>query len=192
MSDITPIAIIGMGCRLPGGANSPEELWDMLYEGRSGHGPIPITRWNADAFYHPDPRAKESIPFRHGHFLHGDVAAFDARFFGIPPSEAKGMDPQQRLLLEVSYEAIENAGIPLESLQGSQTGVFMAEFARDYDRMMQKDISQVHKLHVLGCGDAILANRISYLMDFKGPSFTLDTGCVSHASAFHAWCSPDA
>jgi acyl transferase domain-containing protein len=186
MSDITPIAIIGMGCRLPGGANSPEELWDMLYEGRSGHVPIPITRWNADAFYHPDPRAKESIPFRHGHFLDGDVAAFDARFFGIPPSEAKGMDPQQRLLLEVSYEAIENAGIPLESLQGSDTGVFMAEFARDYDRMMQKDISQVHKLHVLGCGDAILANRISYFMDFKGPSFTLDTGCVSHAR-----CPPD-
>jgi acyl transferase domain-containing protein len=178
-TNTVPIAIIGMGCRLPGGANSPEQLWDMLYDGRSGHGPIPATRWNADAFYHADPGARESIPFRSGHFLRDDIAAFDARFFRVPPRDANGMDPQQRLLLEVTYEALENAGIPLADLKGSDTAVIMAEFARDYDRMIQKDIPNVHKLHVLGCGDAILSNRISYMMDLRGPSFTLDTGCVS-------------
>lgn len=179
MEKPTPIAIIGMSCRLPGGVNNPEQLWDMLYEGRSGHGPVPATRWNAEAFYHPDPNARESVPFKHGYFLQDDVSAFDARFFRIPPRDANGMDPQQRLLLEVTYEALENAGLRLEDVKGSDTAVYVAEFARDYDRMMSKDVPNVHKLHVLGAGDAILANRISYLLDLKGPSFVLDTGCVS-------------
>ena len=180
MSEPTvPVAIIGMGCRLPGGANSPGELWNMLYEGRSGHVPIPASRWNADAFYHEDPNARESIPFRAAHFLQDDISAFDARFFRVPPREANGMDPQHRLLLEVTYEALENAGIPLPGLRGSDTAVHIANFTRDYDKMSQKDLPSVDKLHVLGAGDALFANRISYLMDLKGPSMTLDTGCVS-------------
>ena len=178
MTTPVPIAIVGMSCRLPGGANSPEELWQMLHDGRSGHSPIPTTRWNADAFYHADPGARESVPFRSGHFLSGDIAAFDARFFRVSPRDANGMDPQQRLLLEATYEALENAGMPLGGLRGSDTAVVMAEFARDYDRMAQKDVQNVHKMHVLGYGDAILANRISYTLDLRGPSFTLDTGCV--------------
>ncbi|KAH7014276.1 uncharacterized protein B0I36DRAFT_397789 [Microdochium trichocladiopsis] len=183
-----PIAIIGMSCRLPGGANSPEQLWDMLYEGRSGHGPVPPTRWNADAFYHADPNARESVPFKHGYFLRDDISAFDARFFRIPPRDANGMDPQQRLLLEVTYEALENAGMRLEDIRGSNTAVYIAEFARDYDRMMSKDVPNVHKLHVLGGGDAILANRISYLLDLKGSSFVLDTGCSGSMVAVHQAC----
>ncbi|KAJ4300383.1 hypothetical protein N0V88_003057 [Collariella sp. IMI 366227] len=167
MSATTPIAVIGMSCRLPGGANSPEELWDMLSEGRSAWGPVPSDRWNADAFYHPDSRAKESLVFRSGFFLNQDIAAFDARFWSIPPREANGMDPQQRLLLESTYEALENAGIPLNSLKGSKTAVYIAEFPRDYDRMAYKDLSQLHRLHVTGKGDAILSNRISYILDLK-------------------------
>ena len=179
MAKTVPIAIVGMSCRLPGGANSPEQLWEMLHAGRSGHGPIPETRWNADAFYHGDPGARESVPFRTGHFLQGDdISAFDARFFRVAPRDANGMDPQQRLLLEATYEALENAGMTLDAVRGSDTAVVMAEFARDYDRMAQKDVPNVHKMHVLGYGDAILANRISYTMDLRGPSFTLDTGCV--------------
>ena len=188
MSATTPIAVIGMSCRLPGGANSPEELWDMLSEGRSAWGPVPFDRWNADAFYHPDPRAKESLVFRSGFFLDQDIAAFDARFWSIPPREANGMDPQQRLLLESTYEALENAGIPLNSLKGSNTAVYVAEFPRDYDRMAYKDLPQLHRLHVTGKGDAILSNRISYILDLRGVSQTIDTGCSGSLVALHQAC----
>lgn len=151
----------------------------MIYEGRSAHGPVPPSRWNAEAFHSPDPFAPESIPWKEAHFIAHDIAAFDARFFGIPPSEAASMDPQQRMLLEVTYEALENAGVPLQSLRGSATGVFVAEFCRDYDKIMGKDIAGAHKWTILGTGDALMSNRISYIMDLKGPSMTLDTGCVS-------------
>ena len=168
-----------MSCRLPGGADSPERLWDLVHEGRSGHVRVPADRWNAEAFYHPDMYARDSVPFKTGHFLQNDVSAFDARFFRIPRREANGIDPQQRLVLELTVEALENAGIPLSSVAGSDTGVYMAELARDYDRMGHKDTPNVHKLHMFGAGEALLANRVSYLMDLQGPSITLDTGCVS-------------
>lgn len=174
-----PVAIMGMACRLPGGVNSPDELWDMLVAGRTGWGPIPATRWDAGSFYHPDPRARQSVNFRSGHFLDGDITAFDVRFFGIPIGEAKSMDVQQRQLLEVSYEAVESAGLPAETLRGSKTGVFLGLFTRDFERMAYKDNSEAHPRHSLLTGDAIMANRISYQMDFKGPSFMVDTGCVS-------------
>ncbi len=179
MGNPTPIAVIGMGCRLPGGANSPEQLWDMLAEGRSGWGEVPADRWNWRSFYHPDSSARESLNSKSGYFLPQNIAAFDARFFGIPPREAHGIDPQQRLLLETTFEAIENAGIPLDSLRGSDTSVHVAVFAQDYDRMAYKDLQMLHKMHVTGKGLAILSNRISYLLDLKGPSMTIDTGCVS-------------
>jgi acyl transferase domain-containing protein len=173
------IAVIGMACRLPGGADSPEALWSMLAEGRDGWGEVPKDRWNWKSFYHNDPETKEAMNFSHGYFLDQDISAFDARFFGIPAAEATGVDPQQRLLLEITYEALENAGIPIENLRGSDTSVHMAMFARDYDRMGYKDGPQIHKAHILGSGDAILSNRISYIFDLKGSSNTLDTGCVS-------------
>lgn len=178
MENPTSIAIIGMGCRLPGGADNPEQLWDMLEEGRSGWCEVPGDRWNWKSFYHPDSAAKESLNFKSAYFIPQDITAFDARFFGIPPREAEGMDPQQRLLLETSFEAIENAGIPIDSLRGSDTSVYVAIFAQDYDRMGYKDLQKLHKLHVTGKGGAILSNRISYLLDLKGPSMTIDTGCV--------------
>lgn len=179
MADNVPIAVVGMACRLPGGADSPEKLWSMLADGRDGRTEVPKSRWDWKSFYHKHPGAREGLSYSHGYFLEQDLSLFDAPFFGIPISEASGMDPQQRLLLEVAYEALENAGIPMEALRGSDTSVHMATFARDYDRMGYIDTSQIHKSHITGVGDAILSNRLSYVLDLKGPSNTLDTGCVS-------------
>ncbi len=172
------IAVIGMACRLPGGVDNPESLWSLLSEGRDGWTEVPKDRWDWKSFYHPDPDAREAANFSHGYFVQQDISAFDARFFSIPGTEASGVDPQQRLLLEVTYEALENAGIPIQGLRGSDTSVHMATFPRDYDKMGYKDGPELHKLHMVGTGDAILANRISYILDLKGTSNTLDTGCV--------------
>lgn len=182
MASESRIAVIGMACRLPGGVDTPDSLWSLLSEGRDGRTEVPADRWDWRSFYHQNPDAKEATNFSHGYFLKDDVSAFDARFFGIPGAEAAGIDPQQRMLLEIAYEAIENAGIPIESLRGSNTSVHMAQFARDYDRMGYRDAAQLHKSHIIGSGDAILANRISYLLDLKGTSNTLDTGCVSSSA----------
>jgi acyl transferase domain-containing protein len=178
-----PIAIIGMACRLPGGATHPDKLWQMLSEGRSGWSEVPTDRWNRDAFYNRDPEAKESMISKSGYFLQEDISAFDARFFGIAPLEASAMDPQQRLLLETTYEALEDAGIPLERLRGSDTSVIVAAFGRDYERMGFQDLQESNKSQMTGTGDAIMANRISYFLDIHGSSLTLDTGCVSRLLA---------
>ena len=118
------IAVIGLGCRFPGKANSPEAFWSLLSEGRDGWTQVPADRFNEAAFHHPDPNFPGAIAQTGGHFLDQDIAAFDAGFFGIPPMEAESMDPQHRLGLEVSYEAAENAGVSLEQLNGSDTAVF--------------------------------------------------------------------
>lgn len=119
-----PIAIIGMGCRYPTGANSPEELWNVVSEGRSGWTDVPSDRFNHKAFYHPDPEAPGAINQNGGHFIDRDIAAFDPGFFGIPRPEAETLDPQQRVVLETSWEAVENAGIPMSQFKGSNTGIF--------------------------------------------------------------------
>ena len=178
MNNTAPIAVIGMGCRFAGGVGSPEELWDMLREGRSGWGEVPADRWNAEAFYNPDKDAKESVNYKSGYFLQQDISHFDAKFFNVLPYEAHSMDPQQRLLLEITYEALENAGIPIDTLRGSDTCVFVGMYTRDYDRMAYKDLAQMSKHHSTGTGEAVLSNRISYLFDLKGASMTIDTGCV--------------
>ncbi|KAJ5833041.1 Highly reducing polyketide synthase sdnO [Penicillium riverlandense] len=188
MSHQTPIAVIGMGCRLPGGAHSPEALWEMLSEGRSGWGEVPAERWNWKSFYHPYNEAKESLNSKSGYFLNQDIGAFDAKFFNIASYEAHAMDPQQRILLETTYEALENAGIPLESIKGSNTCVYVGIYARDYDRMGFKDLPQITKLHITGTGEAVVSNRISYLFDLKGASVTVDTGCSGSMVALHQAC----
>lgn len=179
MPQVDPIAVIGMGCRFPGGVGSPDQLWELLSEGRSGLIETPIGRWNADAFYHPDSEGREAISTKKGNFLTHDVSEFDARFFGFTSVEADYTDPQQRLLLETTYEALENAGVPIENLRGSDTSVFVSVFTRDYERMAYKDLSQINKYMTTGTGEAILANRISYNLDLRGGSMILDTGCVS-------------
>ncbi|KAI2787681.1 Highly reducing polyketide synthase sdnO [Penicillium oxalicum] len=188
MSEIAPIAVIGMGCRLPGGASSPEKLWEMLAEGRSGWGEVPAERWNWKSFYHPHNEAKEALNSKSGYFLQQDIGAFDAKFFNIASYEAHAMDPQQRILLETTYEALENAGVSLESLKGSNTCVYVGLYARDYDRMGFKDLPQITKLHITGTGEAVVSNRISYLFDLKGASVTVDTGCSGSMVALHQAC----
>ncbi|KAI1636501.1 hypothetical protein F4809DRAFT_662452 [Biscogniauxia mediterranea] len=188
MAGRDPIAVVGMGCRLPGGVDSPEGFWKMLSKGRSGWGRIPPDRWNANAFYHPHPEAKEALNSKHGYFLSQDVSEFDTNFFKVPQYEAHTMDPQQRILLEVAYEALENAGIPLKNLEGSDTSVFVGVYARDYDRMGYKDLANITKGHNSGIGEAILSNRISYLLDLKGASITIDTGCSGSLVALHQAC----
>ncbi|KAG0645551.1 Highly reducing polyketide synthase [Hyphodiscus hymeniophilus] len=183
-----PIAVIGMGCRLPGGANSPEKLWELLSEGRSGWGPVPADRWNSKSFYHPSPDATEGYNAETGYFLKEDISTFDPGFFGIMPYEADGIDPQQRILLETTYEALENAGQTVEGIHGSDTSVYIAAFARDYDRMGYKDTSHWSKHRMTGTGEAILANRISYVFDLKGASATVDTGCSGSIVALHQAC----
>jgi acyl transferase domain-containing protein len=183
-----PIAVIGMSCRFPGGASSPEKLWDLLSEGRSAWSETPTDRWTANSFYHPHNEAREAITSKSGYFLEEDIATFDPKFFNISGAEAEAMDPQQRLLLETTYEALENAGIPLDGLKGSDTSVYTSVFARDYDRMIYKDIPLISKWHITGCGDAILSNRISYWLDLRGSSITIDTGCSGSIAALHRAC----
>lgn len=127
----SPIAIIGMACRLPGGSDNPDKLWNMLSEGRSGWKEIPEDRWNKDSFYHPDPEAKEAINTKGLYFLDQDIAAFDARFFNIHPHEAHCLDPQQRILMETTYEALENAGQTVEGIKGSDTSVHVGAYATE-------------------------------------------------------------
>ena len=184
----TPIAILGIGCRFPGNANDPELLWNILAEGRSCWTNVPAERFNEAAFHHPSSDASGTYNHRGGHFLSQDIAAFDANFFNISPSEAQAMDPQQRILLETTYEALENGGISMQSIRGSKTAVYTAMFTRDYDRNIYKDPSDIPKYHLTGSGEAILSNRISYVFDLKGPSMTLDTGCSGSLVALHQAC----
>ena len=183
-----PIAVVGIGCRLPGGADNPEKLWQLLSEGRNAWSDVPSTRFNWDSFHHPNHDMQGTYNHRGGHFIDQDIAAFDAKFFGIPPNEANAMDPKQRILLEIAYEALENAGIPLEKIQGSNTGVYIATFTHDYETMMLKDPQFLPNYLLTGIGQAILSNRISYVFDLKGPSITLDTACSGSLVALHQAC----
>ena len=184
-----PIAIVGMSCRLPGGVNDPEKLWTMLIEGRDGWSETPADRYNWKSFYHPEPGMQASSNHRGGHYIDQDIAAFDAKFFNISTIEAHSMDPAQRLLLELSYETLENAGCPLASIRGSRTGVYIAHFGDDYSRISSRDPLDVPKNFLTGCGQAILANRISYVFDLKGPSLVVDTACSGSMVALHQACS---
>ncbi|RFU79325.1 polyketide synthase [Trichoderma arundinaceum] len=183
-----PIAIIGMGCRYPAGANSPEELWNVVAEGRSGWTEVPSDRFNHHAFYHPDPEIPGTINQKGGHFIDQDITAFDAGFFGIAPQEAETLDPQQRVVLETSWEAVENAGIPMHDFKGSDTGIFVAMFGHDFDQTTHKDPESVSKYHNLGVARPLLANRVSYVFDLQGPSVVVDTACSGSLAAISLAC----
>lgn len=183
-----PIAVVGMACRFPGGANSPEELWDMISEGRDAWSDVPADRFNWKSFYHPDQDAQGAQNSRGGHFIDQDIASFDAGFFSIPPFECEAIDPQQRVQLEVAYEALENAGIRIDEIEGSNTSVYAATFSQDYGGIQYKDFEDLPKYLMSGIGSAITANRISHFFDLKGPSVTLESGCSGSMVSIHQAC----
>ncbi|KAL8413715.1 hypothetical protein RB594_005096 [Gaeumannomyces avenae] len=182
------IAIVGIGCRFPGDASNVEELWGLMAEGRSAWSRIPRSRMNAAGHYHPDPSRQGSFHIKGGHFLKQNVAAFDPSFFAISPNEATAMDPQQRILLEVTYEAMESGGIPRESLDGSDTTVWIGSFVKDYEQVCLRDQDDAPQYAATGNGIAILANRISHSFNLTGTSQTVDTGCSASLVAIHQAC----
>lgn len=181
-----PIAVVGMSCRFSGAKNL-DEFWDRIRRGETAIAEVPESRWDADEFYDPNPDAPGKMATRWGAFI-DDVDAFDPLFFGIAPREASRMDPQQRLLLEVSWEALEHAGIAPESLAGSATGVFVGIGGTDYSKIPTQFSNYYEFMdpHV-GTGNAlsISANRVSYIMDLRGPSIAVDTACSSGLVALH-------
>lgn len=182
-----PIAVVGIGCRLPGGANSPEQYWQLLMNGVDAIREVPSNRWNAAEWYDPDPYATGRMNTRWGSFLDG-VDEFDPVFFGIAPREAALMDPQQRLLLEVTWESLWDAGIAPHTLAGSTTGVFMANYIIDYSRLLMADVDQIGPHSLSGGSPSIASGRLSYLLDLRGPSLTIDTACSSSLSIIHLAC----
>ncbi|KAI1342798.1 hypothetical protein F5Y15DRAFT_268999 [Xylariaceae sp. FL0016] len=182
------IAIVGMSCRFPGDATDPGKLWDLCAQGREAWSTWPTDRFNQDAFYHPNPERGGNFNAKGGHFLNQVVAGFDASFFNITPAEAKALDPQQRLQLESTYEALENAGISLDTIAGSDTGVFIGTSNHDYEHMLWKDPDGLPLYHAVGVSASIMANRISYFFDLRGPSITVDTACSSSLVALHQAC----
>ncbi|KAF9630952.1 hypothetical protein BFW01_g1824 [Lasiodiplodia theobromae] len=183
-----PIAIIGAACRLPGQASSLGSLWDMISNARTGHGKVPADRWDGDIWHHPDPDRKGGIAVKHGYFLQQDISHFDAPFFSTTAKEAAAMDPMKRLLLEVSYESIENAGIPVESLMNSSTGCYVGCMTNDYEMMSLHDIYDIGHNAASATSEAMTANRVSWFFGLRGPSLTLDTACSSSLYALHLAC----
>ena len=185
---ISDVAVIGIGCRFPGGAHDGPSFWNLMAAGRRAWSEVPNQRFRESSFFSPNRGATAAYSHRGGHFLNQDVAAFDANFWDISSTEAEAMDPQQRIQLEVAYEALENAGLSLNDVRGSTTGVYTALFTHDYENMIYKDIDSCPKYAMTGVGCAIASNRISYLLDLRGPSITLDTGCSGSLVALHQAC----
>ncbi|KAI1084321.1 putative polyketide synthase [Whalleya microplaca] len=180
-----PIAIVGMGCRWPGGVRNPSQLWDLLKNKRDGWAKFSSDRINVDGFYHPNGQRPGSMSTIGGHLLQEDPRLFDHSFFGITATEAMSMDPSQRKLLEVTYEAFDNAGIPLEKVFGSRTGVFVGNFNNDHQLMQLRDPDLTLPYAVTGGGPTILSNRINYVFNLQGPSLMVDTACSASMYALH-------
>jgi acyl transferase domain-containing protein len=182
-----PIAIVGMACRLPGGADTPDRFWRLMQDGVCAVRDVPPDRWDGNGWYDPDLSAPGKTVTKSAGFL-DRIDMFDAGYFGIPPREAERMDPQQRLFLEVAIEALDDAGYSKDMLAGSRTGVFVASYHNDYATLQFSDPDAIDLRTLTGTLHSVLANRLSYLLDLRGPSISVDTACSASLVAVHLAC----
>ncbi|HEX4954983.1 MAG TPA: type I polyketide synthase [Thermoanaerobaculia bacterium] len=180
-----PIAVVGVGCRFPGGITSPESFWRRLREGFDALSEVPASRWDLEAFYHPDPDRPGKLTCRWGAFL-DDLELFDPQHFGISPREAESMDPQQRLLLEVAWEALEHGGLAPTGLAGSRTGVFVGISGIDF--IKAAPLERLDAYTSSGVAHSVASGRLSYVLGLTGPSLSIDTACSSSLVAVHLAC----
>jgi acyl transferase domain-containing protein len=178
------VAVVGVGCRLPGGVDSPESFWRLLATGVDAIGPMPPGRFDTSRFLHPEPGTPGKMVTAEGGFLEG-IDRFDAGFFGISPREARKIDPQQRLLLEVAWEALEDAGLSLSALAGRRVGVYVALWTGEYENVMYRSPEDMDFHAITGGGRYAAAGRIAFAFDLRGPTFTVDTGCSGGLVALH-------
>ncbi|KAJ1326017.1 hybrid polyketide synthase [Microdochium nivale] len=180
-----PIAIIGSGCRFPGGATSPSKLWKLLSQPKDVSKRVPERSFNPDGFYHQNGEHHGASNATKSYFIEEDPRLFDSVFFNISPREAEAIDPQQRLLLETVYEAMESSGLTLSQLQGSLTSAYVGIMTNDYTDTHARDPEFFSQYQATGTSRALSSNRLSYFFDWKGPSMTVDTACSSSLAAIH-------
>ncbi|KAF3480935.1 uncharacterized protein GIQ15_06282 [Arthroderma uncinatum] len=180
-----PIAVIGSACRFPGGCDTPSKLWDLLKEPHDICKEVPPSRFNVNAFYHPEATHHGTTNATKSYFLEEDVSQFDSAFFNIRPVESDVIDPQQRILMETVYDSLCAAGLPMERLRGSPTAVYVGMMCDDWSSMIASDMETLPTYTATGLSRSIVANRISYFFDWHGPSMTIDTACSSSLVAVH-------
>jgi polyketide synthase 5 len=186
-SHVTPVAVVGMACRLPGGIDSPDQLWEALLRGDDLITEIPPARWDAESLYDPERGVPGRSVTKWGGFL-DDVAGFDAEFFGIGDREATAIDPQHRLLLETAWEAVQHAGVNPTALAGSATGVFVGLAHDDYTLVTGSAGALEEPYGYTGTAFSMASGRISYTLGLNGPAVTVDTACSSGLVTVHMAC----
>lgn len=182
-----PIAVVGIGCRVPGGATTADEMWRLLSSGAHNAREVPADRWDIREWYDSDPSAAGKSVTKKASFL-DQIDMFDAGYFGILPREADRMDPQQRLVMEVAIEAVDDAGLPHRRLRGSATSVYIASYHNDYTQLQYSDPERIDPRTLTGTLHSVIPNRLSYLLDLRGPSISVDSACSSSLAAIHLAC----